>query len=327
MKRLVRNRESAQASRQRKRDKLQELEAKVTKLEGEKGELKRYALTLETDNRRLREQLQQLASVRQFGDNQQGQWQQCGQQSDSSPELSLQFGEKQQQHQSHHKHAPLVNDKTKKVALMILCFTFGIWMKSQMPVTNVPAYPKYVREPIPEVIPESLANARSNMVAVQQPHQPQSTQAAAQAQAVHVGRDLKQFAIDQKATRSTVPSANTTFENVTPSEFVNSSASVQMDNADESPLTQYLSYKSNDHPNTAIMTCSNLRQIVPSNQAPLNSNEPLYISLVVPPTSKAGSHPNALGENSTTFTEITCRVESVKTVTLGLDSIIPTADV
>jgi len=207
-------------------------------------------------------------------------------------------------------------------------------MKSQMPVVSEPLYPKYAREPIPEVIPASMARAAANshqdanLLAVQQRQQPQTAHFQTAAHAV--GRDLKQLsAVEEKTTRTTVPAANTTFETVTPVEFVNSSQHLNMPNADESPLTQYISYKMNDHPNTAIMTCSNLRQIVPSNAAPLDTKEPLYISLMVPPSPSIKGHTTTIGENSTTFTEITCRVESVKTVTLGVESstLIATTDV
>jgi len=305
MKRLVRNRESAQASRQRKRDRLDELEAKVKVLEGEKMELAQYAHRVEQENARLRQEMSRLHS------------------------LGLQFGSEEQKHTTlsvndgknyTKQHTPLMNDKTKKAAttLLVLCFAFGIWMKAQTLQSGgveVQGIPRYVREPIPTVVGGPLVRTVNTLQ--QQKHE-----------TPHIfTRDLKELAGSsfaeeipaptmEKATRSTTPSVET----VTPAEFVNESVPhSQIHNIDESPLTQYLVNKSNEA-NHAVMTCSNLRQIVPANASPLKSDEPLFISLLVPPT--GSSAVGVDGENGTQFVEITCQVMQVKTVTLLADQVV-----
>ena len=332
MKRLVRNRESAHASRERKRVKMEVLEAQVRKLEQEKAAIQNFANQLSLENSALKEQLSRLHSIQ----NQPMQYGHTSLQLDQSPSPErFDFGKSKQSQQN----TPLMNDKIKKcgTVLLVLCFAFGIFMRgsttsrisseaSSLANSNF----NYIREPIPQVVsaPVKTNFMRNNL---RDPGQ-------------ILKRDIKQFDsshqkfianeiphkmeqhqnnqnvnIQQQQQNGNVQHDITSIESqVIPADFVNSSVpQTAISNVEESPLMQYIENKTLQSSNTAVMTCNDLRQIVPPNSVPLSPDDPVYISLLVPPSANfkyQNTIPN--GENGTQFVEITCQVIEVKSVTL-----------
>jgi hypothetical protein len=128
-KRLIKNRESAQLSRLRKKIYIEELEKKVTHLTGDNDALTKQVSSLTNDKKRLQEEVLYLQSIIK-----------------QNPDLSSALANRKPPFQPK-------NVKAAGVCLLIMLFSMGLLFNSNQN-SNLP-FSKASREEIPEVIPKS----------------------------------------------------------------------------------------------------------------------------------------------------------------------------
>jgi regulator of replication initiation timing len=292
--RLVRNRESAQASRLRKKENMDVLQQKISQLQNENSQLNKKVAQLEVENNKLRGEVTMFR--RQFGNPSQ---QQTNQKSLSSLESNQQQGKKRTQQLSQ-------NMKRTGVVTLIVLFSFGLFLKMniQQPVAR--------REQVPEVL---------------SPHMK-----------LHQGRQLLEFK-DNSNVRiekysyprmeefdenkiEEIPKFFETTEAPRESvkDFVNHSLPIaDISEFEEDPDLSYWYFneEKSSPRNTTYLTCSDLKQIPnPPSETSMKTDDPFYITLVVPNHSLNPEMALPSSENETTSVlEITCEVLSVRTVT------------
>jgi len=146
--RLIKNRESAQLSRQRKKRYIEELEKEVTHLRQEADTLRSHASALNLENNQLRQEVWKLQAALQ----QQQQNTDPSQPTSSTPaaDLPSTLWLNKQTHQHANKQRVLVGGV---VTMFIVLFSFGLFFNGQM--APFPGH-KFIREPIPEVVPKSV---------------------------------------------------------------------------------------------------------------------------------------------------------------------------
>jgi len=128
-KRLIKNRESAQLSRLRKKIYIEELEKKVNHLTGDNDALTKQVNSLTTDKKRLQEEVLYLQSIIK-----------------QNPDLSSALANRKPPFQPK-------NVKAAGVCLLVILFSMGLLFNSNQN-SNLP-FSKASREEIPEVIPKS----------------------------------------------------------------------------------------------------------------------------------------------------------------------------
>jgi hypothetical protein len=201
-------------------------------------------------------------------------------------------------------------DKYKKIGttLMMMCFAFGMWLRAQNQHVEGSSS-MFPREPIPEVTLNPAHVGRALMEVGNNNNN------------INNSPSLLQLPSSTQSSLDDAPVEPIVRRNVCPAEFVNSSVPhAAMAQLPDSPLNQYIEQnRSLFHPNTAIMTCNDLRQIVPLNAQPISPDEPLYMSLLIPqpPTTDLTDLSATTKDGNQSFIEITCQVVNVKSVTLS----------
>jgi hypothetical protein len=137
--RLIKNRESAQASRQRKKNYMETLEQQVATLNGENNRLREHITALSTENKSLKDEVIYLHDMIK-----------------KTPGLSTLFtaGANYMASFSKGQQNLSANVKSAGLCLMILLFSFGLFFNNMQPQQQQQALPwdRTGREAIPEVI-------------------------------------------------------------------------------------------------------------------------------------------------------------------------------
>eukprot|EP01122_Echinamoeba_exundans_P008823 TRINITY_DN3002_c0_g1_i1.p1 TRINITY_DN3002_c0_g1~~TRINITY_DN3002_c0_g1_i1.p1 ORF type:complete len:641 (+),score=225.89 TRINITY_DN3002_c0_g1_i1:408-2330(+) len=146
--RLIKNRESAQASRQRKKNYIEKLEAKVASLQQNNNQLRAQVAALTSDNTKLNQEVANLQGLIKKTPALQQLWT-----SGINYVASL---AKQQKEESQQAPASTHGNNVKAagVCLLVLLFSFGLFFPNSIANGNngLP-FETASREPVPEVIP------------------------------------------------------------------------------------------------------------------------------------------------------------------------------
>lgn len=146
--RLIKNRESAQASRQRKKNYIEKLEAKVASLQQSNNQLRSQVTSLTADNTSLRQEVQNLQGLIKKTPALKELWT-----SGINYVASL---AKQQKEEAQTAPASTHGNNVKAagVCLLVMLFSFGLFFPQTMYNGN-PALPfeTATHEPVPEVVP------------------------------------------------------------------------------------------------------------------------------------------------------------------------------
>lgn len=340
--RLIKNRESAQASRQRKKSYIEKLEQKVQSLATTNATLKQQITSLQSENNSLKEEVVYLQNVIK-----------------KTPGLSTLFNTginyvaslaKQQQHQPNLQN----NVRAAGVCLLILLFSFGLFFPQaaqQSSGASQPALPfDTSREPIPEVLPSTtrifkgndykLASTSRSLTSVlseqdfntkriekayqqrlqkhtkkeDEANQPTSQQAKVNTcteendntPITQQVQDLRR----SKRKRDEITSTN----NVGSQTPVPVQTTPQQVNATQIPnlAPQISQWK----PNTTYLMCNNVQHIQPPSSAQIQSdaNAPLLLSFLIPQDTLRGT--NGTDSASDELLEVTCQVLDINLLPL-----------
>jgi len=333
--RLIKNRESAQASRQRKKDYIDQLEEKVAKLTSDNVAMKERITALQTENKSLKDEVIYLHSVIK-----------------KNPGLSSLFqgmnylGKVSKQGYSN-------NVKVAGVCLMIILFSFGLFFNSN----NTPALPfNSVREPIPEVLPSSTggrvlaekfqpAGSSRKILTVSENVGEINTKRLEQSYMNRIEEDQKlnkmqhdpledklenklkrkldkvvnpnEDNLPRKHLKQTLPVANDekTIKQtlpITKNEITTEQALPVTNNEKTITSLAVQPHITNWKPNTTYLMCPDVQQITPPNNAriPEQANAPLMVAFLIPPDT-FDSNSNSDGNS---MIEVTCQVIDVNLI-------------
>jgi regulator of replication initiation timing len=297
--RLIKNRESAQASRHRKKEYVDELEAEIAQLKNQNTQLTNQVGHLFDENKSLREELQQLHTlVKKTG-------------------LSGPWDFKQTASEIPQKI------KTAGVCLLIIMFSFGLFLG------NGPAAQPFLqngrpfhREPVPNVLPSTSIGGAIKVWPVKRellqvfPEEPTAVSSNSEekkraVQSIQHDRESQhqhKIVINDKQAQQTksmpahmedpvsdgsshkrkfgeIQEADNNDEVRTNlmAEFMNESSPSNISNLSEnSEVAHFFSERLKQQPNTAFFTCSDFHQIVPPSPPHYDPESPLFLSLLVP---------------------------------------------
>lgn len=278
--RLVKNRESAQNSRLKKKNLMEDLERKIEVLEDEKRKMASEIVKLRHENKMLLDEVKTLRS----GHSKAPMTSYTKGKGTSLP-LSV----------STKTHLP-ASAKTTTTAILIFLFAFSLYFSASNYQPQAP-FPSYLREPIPEVAPaaglpvyEKIREARSRkLLEVEETSSIYSPDSSPYSSPL------------SSSPSSSSPSVN---QHILPS--TNSSKSlipvIHSHQVEDHSVNLWMKVRNQKYPNMVYFKTNNLQQIIPpeneqSDQSSYPSDSPFILSLFVP---------NSL--------EITCQVLDVKNI-------------
>jgi hypothetical protein len=342
-KRLIKNRESAQASRQRKKSYIDELEAEIKKLKQENTLLSSQVHGLSSENKGLREELQKIQTLLKK----------------TGTTIINTLTPKTLPVQTPSLGSVSPRGPTQKakagVCLLILLFSFGLFfnvergpVKSVSPAGN--AIARIVeRSPAMAAGPAKLffngneggGNGRRLLETQLSPdggpreEYPARIEQPAFETSNGKGHSHK-ITINERSQRpdykQSVTTASSYYEEVHRTrdkeahlgvnfmEFMNESINSNVSEMEDVEVRKWFTDRLRVRPNTAFFSVSDFQQIIPPNMQPFDSNAPFFVSLLVP----ASSFTNQLSDGSVvdnSMIEVTAQVVNVNHTTLNLDEV------
>jgi len=345
LRRLIKNRESAQASRQRKKCYIDELEAEVSKLKQENNILTSQVNNLYTENRSLKEELQKLHTlVKKTG---------TGLISSLLPKsVFVQNQSKSTEHavgvSSISTRGP--SQKAKAGAcLLILLFSFGLFFntgKNSIKSVNPGNAISRILEPAPAMAAgpakmffggdvREAAGGRKILEAEQKSSEPPLM---GQIEKSIPSRSVKsapyKIVIDEvKQTIDKGTIASSYYEEVHKTrekdvhigvnfmEFMNESINSNVSEMEDAEVKKWFSDRLRMRPNTAFFSVSEFQQIIPPNMHPFDTNAPFFVSLLIPSRSFSNQLPSKNNEKDKSVIEVIAQVVDVNQTSLNLDEI------
>lgn len=326
---MIKNRESAQASRQRKKMYIDELEAEIVQLRNQNTGLAKQVELFSNENRALREELFKIHSfVRKSG-----------------------FPSSVERVAPHPKVSEATAQKVKTAGVCLLVtlflsrfsptkimmFSFGLFFNSENGAKEaLVKRVRELREPIPEVIPSSgsfyhdQAPKSVGRKVLQVEEDNEDSFSAPQkkikiSEQSYTDKGSKPAKAQQKRKFGDISeeeaSKETNFK-----EFVNETASFTNISqlAEDSVVKNWFKERLKVRPNTAFFAVSDFQQIVVP-QSEVHDKSPFYISLLVPARSLAAYRrlPSGSGSTDDSVVEIACQVVEFNQTCLTLDTLRP----
>jgi len=344
--RLIKNRESAQASRQRKKSYIDELEAEISKLKQENSFLTSQVNNLSTENRTLREELLKIQTlVKKTGTTIINSLVPKAAPTTNKPAEYATLGS------SISPRGPTQKAKAG-VCLLILLFSFGLFFNAgRGPVKSVPTGNAMVRvlESAPAMAAGSmffggergLGAGRKLLEASNHQHSipPDVPQVAPTAQiekpAFEAPSRSKHTPPAHKITINQAPTtpAASYYEEVHRTrdkeahlgvnfmEFMNESINGNVSEMEDVEVKKWFSDRLKVRPNTAFFSVSEFQQIIPPNAQPFDSNAPFFVSLLVPARSLTQQLPADGQAVDNSVIEVIAQVVDVNQTNLNLDEV------
>jgi len=304
--RLIKNRESAQASRQRKKVYIDELEAEIAQLKSENLALLKQMEHMNQENSSLRNEVGELHNwMRKSGFSYtppETQWHVTG------PSKKL-------------NDATTSKVKTAGVCLLIIIFSFGIMFNLENGSKDSLVHRvREMREPVPEVVPHPKGRSilefpdtrpvdikKEIKEEIAHPPSPQRMRISEASPRKEVAMEVDKVEPPSQP-NTTIPSNVTAF-------------------SEESHTRNWFREQLKHRPNTAFFSVSDFQQIVTPEMGEFDGNSQIYISLLVPARSLAAYQrlPDAVHPANKGVMEITCQMMGVNQTTLSLEDISPQA--
>ena len=340
--RLIKNRESAQASRQRKKNYVETLEQQVATLNGENNRLREHITALSTENKNLKDEVIYLHDMIK-----------------KTPGLSTLFtaGANYMASFSKGQQNLSANVKSAGLCLMILLFSFGLFFNNMQPQQQQALpWDRTGPEPIPEVIIFLMQKKKKKnnfSIIVPSPHRvhypkldsqvvPSSNRLSkledSNFRLAGNDRDLLNVLSEQEFNTERLERAFkprhvpkearvTEVAPVTPEaqpapQLNNNNAAQHTESQgvkrkrselkESKPLDDVKSQISSWKPNTTYLMCNDIQQVTPPENVPRDANSPLLIAFLLPSDSFNGTSPqSAPGHENNGMLEVTCQVIDV----------------
>jgi len=350
-KRLIKNRESAQASRQRKKSYIDELEAEITKLKQENGFLNSQVGNLSVENRTLREELNKIQTlVKKTG---------ASIINTMLPRsVSGQTPSKPMEHpvvgSSISPRGPTQKAKAG-VCLLILLFSFGLFFNAERgpvkPVSPANAIAR-ILEATPAMAAGSAkmflhgdrgaANGGRKLLEADihsiPPDAPQVEKPSFETATSSFRQAPHKITINDKQRpdykQSVTAPASSYHEEVAHRtrdkeahlgvnfmEFMNESINSNVSEMEDAEVKKWFSDRLRIRPNTAFFSVSDFQQIIPPNVQPFDSNAPFFVSLLVPASSFVNQLPSGSHLVDDSVIEVVAQVVDVNRTSLNLGEV------
>lgn len=307
--RLIKNRESAQASRQRKKNYMETLEQQVATLNSENNRLREHITALSTENKSLKDEVIYLHDMIK-----------------KTPGLSTLFtaGASYMASFSKGQQNLSANVKSAGLCLMILLFSFGLFFNNMQPQQQQALpWDRTGREAIPEVVPSSnrlskledgtfkLAGNEKDIVNVlseQEFNTERLERAYKTRHAPKEARITEVAPVTQAAQPAPQPKNNNNAAQPTESHGVKRKRSEMKESK---PIDDIKSQISTWKPNTTYLMCNDIQQVVPPENVPRDASAPLLIAFLLPSDSFNGTSSQSTGQENNGMLEVTCQVIDV----------------
>jgi len=289
--RLVKNRESAQASRLRKKNYIDDLEHRVSLLQSENCNLRTNISSLHNENTQLKSEVVYLKGVVNNG----GLSKVLSQGATFFSKLSQQ----QQQQQSGGKPSgPAVTARSAGVVLMVVLFSVGLMFNSQGVLYNAAPLKSAFHEAKPGRVLnhanyKPTSEVRDVLAVLEQSEAPtQRIRQLVEKQRAMPDSGSHKVLDDRRAPKQLEarPAASETYS---------------MESHDVSPISDW-------KPNTTYLLCPDVQKLNPPTDIKSDPSLPTQISLLIPAHSLAvGAGDSDSGSGRDSLLEITCRVIEV----------------
>jgi hypothetical protein len=306
--RLIKNRESAQASRQRKKNYMETLEQQVATLNSENNRLREHITALGTENKNLKDEVIYLHDMIK-----------------KTPGLSTLFtaGANYMASFSKGQQNLSANVKSAGLCLMILLFSFGLFFNNMQPQQQQALpWDRTGREVIPEVVPSSnrlskledanfkLAGNERDLVNVLSEQEFNTERLERAYKTRHAPKEARitEVAPVTPAAQPAQAKNNNNAGQATESHGVKRKRTEVKENK---PIDDIKSQISAWKPNTTYLMCNDIQQVVPPENVPRDANAPLLIAFLLPSDSFNGTSTQSTGQDNNGMLEVTCQVIDV----------------
>jgi len=302
--RLIKNRESAQASRQRKKNYMETLEQQVANLNGENNRLREHITALSTENKSLKDEVIYLHDMIK-----------------KTPGLSTLFtaGANYMASFSKGQQNLSANVKSAGLCLMILLFSFGLFFNNMQPQQQQALpWDRTGREAIPEVVPSSnrlskledstfkLAGNEKELVNVLSEQEFNTERLERAYKTRHAPKEARITEVAPVTQAAPQTKNNNNAAQSTESHGVKRKRS---EVKESKPIDDIKSQISAWKPNTTYLMCNDIQQVVPPENVPRDANAPLLIAFLLPSDSFNGT--TSIGQENNGMLEVTCQVIDV----------------
>jgi len=319
--RLIKNRESAQQSRQRRKDYIEQLEEKVAQLTSDNQALKTELFTVREQSGQLRQEVAYLQGVIK-----------------KNRGLNAVYTGINYLQGTAKENLTSGNIKAASVCLMLVLFSFGLFWSNGQLSNHVH------REQVPQILPASTGSRhilsinekRAKKDSITQLTEPDREETARRMKAIHRSRPSEENTnVDFMEIDHHVDLSKVKLESVTTKPKIKRDASaMNIVDHDTRPLTkpshmadaspvQVLSSSPNAQPqiqhwkpNTTYLMCADVQQITPPPTVEVDESAPFMVAFLIPPDSFGSPAPNAQSE-SESLLEVTCQVVDVSVIPSG----------
>jgi regulator of replication initiation timing len=290
--RLVKNRESAQASRLRKKNYIDDLEHRVSLLQSENSNLRQNISSLHNENTQLKSEVVYLKGVVNNG----GLSKVLSQGATFFSKLSQQ---QQQQQQGGKPSVPAITARSAGVVLMVVLFSVGLMFNSQGVANNALPFKSAFHEAKPgrvlnHVNYKPTSEVRDVLAVLEESDAPtQRIRQLVEKQRAMPDSDSHKI-LDERRAPKQLEARPAAME------------SNSKDSSDASPITDW-------KPNTTYLLCPDVQKLTPPTDIKSDPSLPSQISLLIPAHSLAvgaGDSDNGSGR-ADTLLEVTCRVVDI----------------
>jgi hypothetical protein len=304
--RLIKNRESAQASRQRKKNYVETLEAQVTNLATENANLKERITSLSTENARLKEEVMFLNDLIK-----------------KTPGLSTMFNSSLQMlsavdaspNGKQTQQLISTNAKAAGLVLLVLLFSFGLFFN-----------PSQLQQQQPLPLPWD-SNAQTTTQAVGRilkagSRFKEASSSGGDAASLFDVLSTQNFNPERlqraflRHRQETLQEHNSSIASLSSSRTEESRQSSVQPAEEKKALSIVDDVRRNItqwRPNTTYLMCSDVRHVTPPESVPCDPKSPMFLAFLIPPDSPLSSTTNNTTSNSNSNTnsnliEVTCQV-------------------